>query len=61
MSAHSILPVKERLLSLRQQESRELFERILGCRTSAEIHELLKLRTAEEQAAEELPDLFKSS
>ncbi|NBD26388.1 phosphoenolpyruvate--protein phosphotransferase [Paenibacillus glycinis] len=61
MSAHSILPVKERLLSLRQQESRELFDRILGCRTSAEIHELLKLRTAEEQAAEELPDLFKSS
>ncbi|MBO7744965.1 phosphoenolpyruvate--protein phosphotransferase [Paenibacillus sp. MWE-103] len=61
MSAHSILPVKERLLSLRQQDSRDNFDRILGCRTSAEIHELLKLKTSEEQLAEEFPDVFNNS
>ncbi|MFC4810001.1 phosphoenolpyruvate--protein phosphotransferase [Paenibacillus sp. GCM10023250] len=61
MSAHSILPVKERLLSLRQQDSRDSFERILACRTSTDIHELLNLRTSEEQLAEEYPDVFKNS
>ncbi|SFI28967.1 phosphotransferase system, enzyme I, PtsI [Paenibacillus sp. UNC496MF] len=61
MSAHSILPVKERLLSLRQQDSRDNFDRILGCRTSAEIHELLKLKTSEEQLAEDFPDVFNNS
>ncbi|SFS61024.1 phosphoenolpyruvate--protein phosphotransferase [Paenibacillus sp. BC26] len=41
MSAHAILPVKERLLSLKQEECRALFDELLRCRTSAEIHELL--------------------
>ncbi|UVI27875.1 phosphoenolpyruvate--protein phosphotransferase [Paenibacillus spongiae] len=41
MSAHAILPIKERLLSLRQQDSRSLFDDLMQCRTSAEIHESL--------------------
>ncbi|MCQ6560395.1 phosphoenolpyruvate--protein phosphotransferase [Paenibacillus mendelii] len=42
MSAHAILPIKERLLSLRQQDSRSLFEELLKCRTSAAIHETVR-------------------
>ncbi|QHT61880.1 phosphoenolpyruvate--protein phosphotransferase [Paenibacillus lycopersici] len=60
MSAHSILPVKERLLALRQQECRSLFNRLLQCRTSAEILALLELKPSEEQKAEAFPDIFKS-
>lgn len=60
MSAHSILPVKERLLALRQQECRSLFNRLLQCRTSAEILALLELKPSEEQKAEAFPDVFKS-
>ncbi|MBM7563558.1 phosphoenolpyruvate--protein phosphotransferase [Paenibacillus sacheonensis] len=61
MSSHSLLPVKERLLSLRQQESRDLFERLMRCKTSAEIHEIVKLKTADEQQTEAYPDMFRSS
>ena len=41
MSAHAILPIKERLIRLNQQESRSLFEQLLTCRTSAQIHQAL--------------------
>ncbi|RAP78081.1 phosphoenolpyruvate--protein phosphotransferase [Paenibacillus montanisoli] len=41
MSAHAILPVKERLLTLKQQDARSLFDQLLRCSTSAQIHELL--------------------
>ncbi|MBW7457545.1 phosphoenolpyruvate--protein phosphotransferase [Paenibacillus sepulcri] len=41
MSPHAILPIKERLLSLTQQDSRSLFSEILTCRTSRSIHEML--------------------
>lgn len=37
MSSHSILPVKERLLSTTQNESREVLHQVLECRTSNEI------------------------
>ncbi|MGG4035155.1 phosphoenolpyruvate--protein phosphotransferase [Paenibacillus cisolokensis] len=42
MSAHSILPVKERLLRTKQSASRELLPELLNCRTSREIHQLLQ-------------------
>ncbi|GGD65363.1 phosphoenolpyruvate--protein phosphotransferase [Paenibacillus nasutitermitis] len=41
MSAHAILPIKERLLCLKQQDSRSLFQELLTCRTSLRIHEML--------------------
>ncbi|WP_308634529.1 phosphoenolpyruvate--protein phosphotransferase [Paenibacillus silvisoli] len=41
MSAHALLPVKERLLTLKQQDARGLFDQLLRCSTSAQIHELL--------------------
>ncbi|WP_219837764.1 phosphoenolpyruvate--protein phosphotransferase [Paenibacillus sp. R14(2021)] len=60
MSAHSILPVKERLLTLKQQESRDLFNSLLSCRTSSQIHE--KLRAVQgEQPAADFPAVSKSS
>lgn len=37
MSAHSILPVKERLISTRQDECKDVWHRLLHCRTSSEI------------------------
>ncbi|WP_141505896.1 phosphoenolpyruvate--protein phosphotransferase [Paenibacillus luteus] len=37
MSSHSILQVKERLLCTSQEESKEVFEQLHGCRTSTEI------------------------
>jgi phosphotransferase system enzyme I (PtsI) len=37
MSAHSILPIKERLLSTRQDECREVWRNLQQCRTSSEI------------------------
>ncbi|MBH5316803.1 phosphoenolpyruvate--protein phosphotransferase [Paenibacillus sp. GSMTC-2017] len=43
MSSHSILQVKERLLSTYQRESRVVFEEIRQCRTSAEIIDKLEL------------------
>lgn len=42
MSAHSILPVKERLLRTKQSASRELLPELLNLRTSREIHQLLQ-------------------
>lgn len=42
MSSHSILQVKERLLSTRQEDSRSLLPQLLECRTCADIHEKLK-------------------
>ncbi|MFF2093550.1 phosphoenolpyruvate--protein phosphotransferase [Paenibacillus sp. NPDC058174] len=42
MSSHSILQVKERLLSTSQKDSRALLPQLLECRTSADIHEKLK-------------------
>ncbi|GGG89670.1 phosphoenolpyruvate--protein phosphotransferase [Paenibacillus radicis (ex Gao et al. 2016)] len=42
MSSHSILQVKERLLSTSQKDSRVLLPQLLECRTSADIHEKLK-------------------
>lgn len=56
MSAHSLLPVKERLLSLSQQESREIFDRLMACRTSAEIHGLLLVKTPELSELAELTE-----
>ncbi|MDQ8733495.1 phosphoenolpyruvate--protein phosphotransferase [Paenibacillus sp. LHD-38] len=41
MSSHSILQVKQRLLSTSQEESREVFQQLHSCRTSSEILELL--------------------
>ncbi|MGO4540589.1 phosphoenolpyruvate--protein phosphotransferase [Paenibacillus sp. 2TAB19] len=41
MSSHSILPVKERLLSTTQNESREVLHQVLECRTSNEIIDVL--------------------
>ncbi|WP_337098719.1 phosphoenolpyruvate--protein phosphotransferase [Paenibacillus sp. YIM B09110] len=41
MSSHSILPVKERLLSTMQNESREVLHQVLECRTSNEIIDVL--------------------
>ncbi|QYR23659.1 phosphoenolpyruvate--protein phosphotransferase [Paenibacillus sp. sptzw28] len=41
MSAHAILPIKERLLCLKQQASRSMFEKLLKCKTSKSIHEML--------------------
>ncbi|AZN42112.1 phosphoenolpyruvate--protein phosphotransferase [Paenibacillus albus] len=57
MSAQAILPVKEKLLTLTQQASREVFDRIMACRTSAQIHEILspqpvKAERENEQLAE---------
>jgi len=37
MSAHAILPIKERLLSTTQRDSRELLEQLWNCRTADEI------------------------
>ncbi|WP_214629181.1 phosphoenolpyruvate--protein phosphotransferase [Paenibacillus agaridevorans] len=37
MSAHSILPIKERLLSTRQDECKEVWRNLQQCRTSSEI------------------------
>jgi phosphoenolpyruvate-protein phosphotransferase len=42
MSSHSILQVKERLLSTRQEDSRSLLPQLLECRTCAEINKKLK-------------------
>ena len=47
MSAHAILNVKERLLLTGQEESRKLLERLIACRTSAEIHGMLDAFKAE--------------
>ncbi|MFC5652159.1 phosphoenolpyruvate--protein phosphotransferase [Paenibacillus solisilvae] len=41
MSAHAILPIKERLIRLNQKDSRSVFDEILKCRTSAQIHQVL--------------------
>lgn len=41
MSSHSILQVKERLLCTSQEESREAFQQLQACRTSAEVIEQL--------------------
>ncbi|MFD2116176.1 phosphoenolpyruvate--protein phosphotransferase [Paenibacillus yanchengensis] len=41
MSAHSILPVKNRLLYTSQQESKAIMEQMLACRTSEEIKAIL--------------------
>ncbi|WP_341282310.1 phosphoenolpyruvate--protein phosphotransferase [Paenibacillus sp. FSL H8-0537] len=41
ISSHSLLQVKERLLRTRQEDSRLLLPKLLECRTSAGIHELL--------------------
>lgn len=41
MSAHSILPVKNRLIETTEQHCRELLNRVLACRTSEEIRALL--------------------
>lgn len=41
ISSHSLLQVKERLLRTRQEDSRLLLPKLLECRTSADIHELL--------------------
>lgn len=41
MSSHSILQVKERLLCTSQEESREVFQQLQACRTSAEVIEQL--------------------
>ncbi|BBH19604.1 phosphoenolpyruvate-protein phosphotransferase [Paenibacillus baekrokdamisoli] len=43
MSAHAILPIKERLIRLNQQDSRSLFEQLLQCRTSEQIHKELSV------------------
>lgn len=37
MSAHSVLPVKERLISTRQDECKDVWHGLLHCRTSTEI------------------------
>ncbi|MFD0713697.1 phosphoenolpyruvate--protein phosphotransferase [Paenibacillus sp. GCM10027626] len=42
MSAQSILPIKERLLSITQKESRQLFDRLYACPTSSAIKETLR-------------------
>ncbi|SEM74951.1 phosphoenolpyruvate--protein phosphotransferase [Paenibacillus sp. OV219] len=60
MSAQAILPVKEKLLTLTQQASREVFDRILACRTSEQIHDILsplamKAEGENKQAAERQP------
>jgi phosphoenolpyruvate-protein phosphotransferase (PTS system enzyme I) len=44
MSAHSILPVKNRLIETTEQECRELLVRVLACRTSEEIRALLNVQ-----------------
>ncbi|MFK7696182.1 phosphoenolpyruvate--protein phosphotransferase [Paenibacillus sp. HJGM_3] len=41
MSAHSILPVKNRLIETTEQHCRELLNQVLACRTSEEIRALL--------------------
>ncbi|MFB9330604.1 phosphoenolpyruvate--protein phosphotransferase [Paenibacillus aurantiacus] len=41
MSANSILPIKERLLCMKQQNSRRLFDDIMACRTSEAVKQLL--------------------
>ncbi|WP_138751726.1 phosphoenolpyruvate--protein phosphotransferase [Paenibacillus sinopodophylli] len=41
MSSHSILQVKQQLLSTSQEESSEVFQQLHSCRTSTEILELL--------------------
>ncbi|NIK75765.1 phosphotransferase system enzyme I (PtsI) [Paenibacillus castaneae] len=41
MSSHSILLVKERLLCTTQEDSRAVYEKLFGCRTSTEILEHL--------------------
>jgi phosphotransferase system enzyme I (PtsI) len=41
MSAHAILPIKERLLCLKQEVSRSMFAKLLKCKTSESIHEML--------------------
>ncbi|MCU6708995.1 phosphoenolpyruvate--protein phosphotransferase [Paenibacillus sp. J5C_2022] len=53
MSAHSILPLKERLLKTRQQESLAIFGQLQHCRTSKEIIARLEsfLEKQEEKAA----------
>ncbi|MFD0959337.1 phosphoenolpyruvate--protein phosphotransferase [Paenibacillus chungangensis] len=53
MSAHSILPLKERLLKTRQQESLAIFRQLQYCRTSKEIIAHLEsfLEKQEEKAA----------
>ncbi|MBW7474217.1 phosphoenolpyruvate--protein phosphotransferase [Paenibacillus oenotherae] len=41
MSSNAILPIKERLLCLEQEDSRSTFQQILACSTSTAIHEVL--------------------
>ncbi|MBB3114420.1 phosphotransferase system enzyme I (PtsI) [Paenibacillus phyllosphaerae] len=41
MSAHALLPIKERLICMKQQNSRRLFEELLSCRTSDAVKALL--------------------
>ncbi|MFC4100951.1 phosphoenolpyruvate--protein phosphotransferase [Paenibacillus xanthanilyticus] len=41
MSANSILPIKERLLCMKQQNSRRLFDDLMVCRTSEAVKQLL--------------------
>jgi len=56
MSAHAILPIKERLLNLQQHDSQALFEQLLSCRTSSEIRLALKVFNARlNQKVEEEP------
>ncbi|MDF2815012.1 MAG: phosphoenolpyruvate-protein phosphotransferase [Paenibacillus sp.] len=43
MSAHSILPVKNKLIEITEHECRELLERVLACRTGEEIREILQV------------------
>ncbi|MUT66773.1 phosphoenolpyruvate--protein phosphotransferase [Paenibacillus sp. NEAU-GSW1] len=42
MSSHSILQVKERLLCTKQEDSRALLPKLLECRTSSDIYNLLR-------------------
>lgn len=44
MSAHSILPIKNRLIESTEQECREIMERVMACRTSEEIRTLLRVQ-----------------
>jgi phosphotransferase system enzyme I (PtsI) len=45
MSGHSILGVKSRLIEASEQQAKALFNRMLECRTSAEIKALLRMQS----------------
>ncbi len=47
MSAHAILPIKERLLCTRQEDSREMLEQLWNCRTADEIIRFLEVQRLE--------------